>query len=323
MSRRTLMLAGAALPAMSWVRAQGAGFPERQVRIVSAFPAGLSPDAATRLVAERMSRSWSQPVVIEPRPGANGFLATGAVMGAPADGHTLLLASNAHFTINPALMSKLPYDPERDFVPVSLIYRAPFFLYVGANSPYQNVGQLVAAAAKSPGRISYASPYVGSPPHLGCAALAHLSGTDMMAVQFKDSGPLIASVVTGEVDFLLLTKGSAAPMARAGRLRLLAAATERRVASDPEVPTVRESGGPAGVDVQSWVGLLARRDTPPELVQRLAAEIGRASADATVRERLAAMGVDPAAGETDLAATFRRELAANAALIKRVGIRAE
>lgn len=323
MTRRTLMLSGAAFAAAPWGRAQGQSFPVRPVRIVSAFPAGLAPDAAARIVAERLSRAWPQPVIIEPRPGANGFLATGAVLGAPPDGHTLLLASNAHFSINPALLPKLPYDAERDFIPVSLIYRAPFFLYVGARSPYQSVGQIVVAAAKTPGRISYASPNVGSPPHLGAAALAHLSGTDMLAVHFKETGTMLAAVSSGDVDFLLLTKGSAAPMVSGGRLRLLAAATPRRVASDSAVPTVRESGGPDGLDVQSWVGLLARRDTPTDLVQRLGHDIRLACADPSVRERLAAMGLEPAAAETELSASIRRELALNAAMIKRLGIKAE
>lgn len=323
MTRRSLMFCGAAFAAAPWGWARGQSFPARPVRIVSAFPAGLAPDAAMRIVAERLGRSWSQPIVIEPRPGANGFLATGAVLGAPSDGHTLLLASNAHFSINPALLPKLPYDAERDFTPVSFIYRAPFFLYVGANSPYQNVGQIVAAAAKAPGRVSYASPNVGSPPHLGAAALANLSGTEMLAVHFKESGAMLAAVSAGEVDFLLLTKGSAAPMVSGGRLRMLAAATPRRMPSDPTVPTVRESGGPDGLDVQSWVGLLARRDTPPDLIQRLGNEVRLAGTDPSVRDRLAAMGLESAAAETDLSTSIRRELALNAAMIKRLGIKAE
>src|SRR5262247_4577179 len=152
MNRLAAWVAAIALGAAGSAVAQS--YPTKPVHIVSPYPTGISPDVAARLVGERLAKAWNQPVVVEPRPGANGFIAIGAAKRAAADGHELLLVGNAHMAINPNLLRDLPYNAESDFVPVSLIYRAPFFVYVAAAGPFRTIDDLVAAAKANPGRIS-------------------------------------------------------------------------------------------------------------------------------------------------------------------------
>ena len=299
-------------------------FPNKPVRIISAFPSGRSPDFAARIVAERLTKLWSQPVIVEPRPGANGFLAIGAVKTAPADGYTLLLASNGHLSINPSLLRDIPYDAERDFVPVSLLYRAPFFVYVSATGPFRTIQDLVVAAKAAPQRITYSTPYIGSPPHLGGATLAHLSGTEMLAVHFKEGAQIYTLVASNEISFTMATKASGAALVRAGRLRMIAAATSNRIASESDIPTIREAGGPEGVDLNSWVGLVAPRGVPADVVRRIGADIARALADPELTERFRGLGVDPApVASAEFAALIRVDIMRNREVIKRVGITPE
>jgi len=280
---------GAAGPAVAQT------YPTKAVHIVSPYPTGISPDVAARLVAERLSKAWGQPVVVEPRPGANGFIAIGAAKKAAPDGHELLLVGNAHLTINPHVFKNMPYDPEHDFTPVSLIYRAPFFIVVAASGPYRTIQDLVAAARANPERITYSTPYVGSPPHLGGAMLAALTDTKMQAVHFKEGPQIYTSVANGDVSFSVASAGSATPLIKAGRLKFLAIAAPARLASQPEVPTVKEAGGPAEYEVESWVGFVAPRGTPPELARRIAADVAAALADPELRERYRNLGLEPVA----------------------------
>src|SRR6266852_5826085 len=186
-----LAAALAALP--SFVLAQdpatssGQAYPTRPVRIVSPYPSGLTPDIAARAIADRLSKTWGRAVIVEPRPGANGFLAIGAVKKAAPDGHELLLAGQAHLAINPRLFASVPYDPEKDFVPLSLIYRTPFFIAVSTAGTFKTIPELIAAGKASQRKLSYSSPYVGSPPHLGGALFAYLTGTQMVHIPYKEA----------------------------------------------------------------------------------------------------------------------------------------
>ena len=299
-------------------------FPARPVRILSPYPTGISPDVATRIVAERLGKLWSRTVIVEPRPGAHGYLAVNAFKKANADGHELLLVGNAHLAINPTLLKDIPYDPVADFVPVSMIYRAPFFIWVATNAPFRTVGDLVAAAKASPERVSYSTPYVGSPPHLGGAWLATLTGTKMLAVHFKEGAQVYGSIVNGDITYALGTTGSAASLVKAGRLRPLAITSPQRAPSEPDVPTVRESGGPADYEIDSWIALVAPRGTPPAIVRRLSEDVGRALSDPEVRERFRALGVEAvASSSSELAELIRVDLRRYAEVVKRSGITAE
>ena len=299
-------------------------FPSKPVRIVSPYPSGLTPDIAVRAVAERLSKIWNQPVILEARPGANGFLAIGAVKKAAPDGHELLVAGQAHLAINPRLFKSVPYDPEKDFAPLSLIYRTPFFILVSAAGTYRTVPELVAAAKASQRKLSYSSPYVGSPPHLGGALFAYLTGTQMVHVPYKEAAQIYIAVANGDVDFVLGSVGSSVALRKAGKLKLLAIAAKTRDPEHPDVSTVEEAGGPAGYEVDTWVSLVAPRGTPAELARRISADIFLALADAGVKERFRGLGVDPVSSTpAELAELAKRDLAAYGDIIKRTGVTAE
>lgn len=316
-------LAGALL----LVAASGAlaqGFPSKPVKIVSPYPNGLTPDIAVRAVAERLTRTWGQPVIVEPRPGANGFIAIGQAKKATPDGYELLLAGQSHLSINPRLFKSVPYDPEKDFAPLSLIYRTVFFVAVKADGPYRSIPELIAAAKASQKKLSYSSPYVGSPPHLGAAEFAYLTGTQMVHVPYKEAAQVYISVANGDVDWALGSIGSTLPLVKAGKLKLLAIAAKARDAEHPDIPTVEEAGGPKGYEVDTWVSLVAPAGTPPDLVRRLSADIAAAVADPEVKERFKGIGVDPVSGTpAELAELVKRDLAAYGDIVKRTGVTAE
>jgi len=309
-----------ALASGAWAQ----GFPTKPVRFISPYPNGLTPDIAARAIADRLSRTWNQPVIVEPRPGANGFLAIGqAKKGAP-DGHELLVAGQAHLAINPRLFKSVPYDPEKDFAPLSLIYRTVFFVAVKIDGPYKGIPDLIAAAKASQKKLSYSSPYVGSPPHLGAALFAHLTGTEMVHVPFKDGAQIYISVANGDVDWALGSIGSTLPLTRAGKLKLLAIAAKARDPEHPDIPTVEQAGGPAGYEVDTWVSLVAPAGTPAELARRISGDIAAALGDPGVKERFKGIGVDPvSATPAELADLVKRDLAAYGDIVKRTGVTAE
>ena len=321
--RLLLSLAGfAALAAASPALPQA--FPAKPVRIISPYPNGLTPDIAARAVADRLSRSWNQPVVVEPRPGANGFIAIGAAKKAAPDGYELLLAGQAHLSINPNIFPKAPYDAEQDFVPLSQIYRTPFFIAVAAGGPYKSVADLIAAAKASQKKLSYSSPYVGSPPHLGAALFAHLIGAEMVHVPFKDGAQIYISVANGDVDWALGSVGSVLPLLKAGKLKLIAFAQKTRLPDYPDIPTVAEAGGPEGYEVDTWVSLVAPRGTPAELARRISSDIAAALADATIRERFKGIGVDPVPSTpAQLAELIRSDTKVYGEIVRRAGVKAE
>ena len=167
--------------------AHAQAFPTRTVKLTAPYSAGAGPAIFSRVMADKLARAWNQSVIVEARPGASGFIAIEAVKNAAPDGHELLVVSNSHVAINPALYAKLPYDPEKDFVPVAMFYRTPFFVTVATAGPYSTVPALIVAAKSKPGAISYASSYVGSPSHLGAAEFEYLTGTKMIHVPYKTS----------------------------------------------------------------------------------------------------------------------------------------
>ncbi|MES2412715.1 MAG: tripartite tricarboxylate transporter substrate binding protein [Pseudomonadota bacterium] len=294
-------------------------FPAQPVRIISPFPAGSGPDAVARIVGEKLAASLKQPIVIDPRPGANGFLAANAVKAAAPTGYDLFLADIGHMTINPSLFKKLPYDAKADFVPVGGIYRASFFIAVGANSPIKTLKDLIAAAAV-PGRISYGSNAIGSPLHLGAAQLEAATNTKMLHVPFKEISQLYAAVSTGEVDWALGSIASAGPLLRAGKLRFLAVADTTRSAAMPDVPTFEQAGGPGPLSANSWVSLMAPKGTPAAVVTTLNRSINDALKQPDVVEKLAGFGFTPfLSSPADLAKVIDSDTVRNAALVKRTG----
>ncbi|HYT98369.1 MAG TPA: tripartite tricarboxylate transporter substrate-binding protein, partial [Casimicrobiaceae bacterium] len=240
------------------------------------------------------------------------------------DGHELLVVSNAHVAINPALYKKLPYDPDKDFVPVAMFYRTPFFLTVASSGPYQNVRALIAAAKANPGTVTYGSSYVGSPSHLGSAEFEFLTGTKMIHVPFKDQSQMYVSIANGDVGWAFSTLGSALPLIQSGKIKLIAIASKQRLKTQPDVPTIEEAGGPAGFEVGSWLALVAPRGTPPDVVQRINAEVNRQLADPDVKLQLQNFGFEGAPGTPEqLAETIRVEAKKYGELVRRTGATAE
>jgi tripartite-type tricarboxylate transporter receptor subunit TctC len=304
--------------------AQAQAFPARTVRITTPYSTGIGPDIASRLVAEKLSRIWNQSVIVESRPGASGAIAFNAVKKAAPDGHELVAIGNAHLAINPVLIKDWNFDLLADFAPANLLYNAYWVIVVAANSPHRSVRDLIDAAKAAPERVSYATPYVGSPNHLGAAQLGFLAGAQMLPVHFKDTGPLVASVANGDTTFAILTTGSSGAMVKAGRMRILAAVDSKRLPTHPDVPTVSESGGPANFSVPTWVTIAAPRATPANVVGRIGADIARALAEPDVIAKFRSFGLEPAtASPAQIAEMTRAELAINADLVKKAGIKAE
>jgi len=309
---------GAAAPALAQT------FPWKTVKLTAPYSAGAAPATFTRLVADKLSRIWSQPVIVEARPGASGFIAIEAVKTAAADGHELLVVSDAHVAINPSLYRKLPYDPQKDFVPVAMFYHTPFYLAVAAGGPYSSVPALVSAAKARPEAVSYGSSYIGSPSHLGSAEFELLTGTKMIHAPYKDQSQMYVGIANGDVGWAFTTLGSALPLMQAGRIRLIAVAAPGRTKAQPDVPTLAEAGGPAGMKVGSWLAILAPRGTPPEVVRRINADVNRVLADPDVVAQMQSFGFEAAPESPDqLAEEIRADAKKYAELVRRTGATAD
>ena len=298
-------------------------FPAQPVRIISPFPAGSGPDVVARIIGERLTASWKQPIVVDARPGANGFLAASAVKQAAPTGYDLLIADVGHLSISPSLFKKLPYDPKTDFVPIGGIYRTSFFVVVGANSPFHSVKELVAAAGTA-GKVTYGSNSVGGPLHLGAAQLEAATGTKMLHVPYKEISQLYAAVSTGEVDWAMGSIASAGPLLRAGKVRFLAIADRSRSSIMPAVPTIEESGGPKGVTARTWVALVAPKGTPDPVIKTLNKSLNDVLAQPEVAEKFATFGFVPdPTSPTALASLIASDTTVYASMVKRTGASAE
>ncbi len=299
-------------------------FPSKPVKISAPYSAGAAPAVFTRVIADKLARAWSQPVIVDARPGASGFIAIEAIKNAVPDGHELLVVSNAHVAINPSLYKKLPYDPQKDFVPVAMFYHTPFFVAVAASGPYPNVSALIAAAKANPGAVSYGSSYVGSPSHLGSAEFEFLTGTKMIHAPYKDQSQMYVGIASGDIGWAFTTLGSALPLLQAGRLKLIAIAAPQRARLLPDIPTMAEAGGPPGMVVGAWLAIMAPRGTPPEVVRKINLEVNRALADPDVVQQLQNFGFE-AAPETpeQLAEEIRADAKKFADLVRRTGATAD
>jgi tripartite-type tricarboxylate transporter receptor subunit TctC len=294
-------------------------FPTKTVRIISPYPPGAGPDTVARLLAEKLSKGWGQQVIVEPRPGANGFIAMDVVKKS-SDAHDMVLADNGHIAVAPSLFKRLPYDVEKDFHPAALIYRADFLIAVATNAPYKSVGELIAAAKASPGRISYATPFVGSPSHLGSALLEMRTGTQMLHVPFKETSQMVAAVGNGDVTWTLTTLATAGSLVRAGKVKFLAVAAKSRLPAQPEIPTVPESGGPADYEVNGWVALLSPAAAPREAVEAINAAVSKAVAEPDLRERLTTFGFTPLqSSRAAIAELIRADTAKFGELVRKTG----
>jgi len=285
------------IPALlaSWIALGqvAADFPTRPVKIVVGFPPGGSSDISARIVAEKMSEEWKQPVIVENRTGAGATIAAAYVAAAPADGYTLLHLGPGTHAISFAMYPSLSYDAIRSFTGVAQIATSPFVVVVGGASVVKSLQELLDLAKSKPGQVSYGSSGSGAGPHLVTEVIASAAGVRFLHIPFKGAAPATAAAVAGQVDFATVDSASALPHIPAGRLRALAVTTANPSPLYKGVPTVGASGV-AGFAYPSSVGISAPAGTPREIVQKINAVIGRALVNEGVRSRLAALGFEAA-----------------------------
>jgi tripartite-type tricarboxylate transporter receptor subunit TctC len=271
--------------------AQGAAdYPTRFVRFIVPYAPGGSSDVLARTVGQKLGESLGQQFVIDNRPGAGSMVGTDVAAKAAADGYTLILSDMPH-AINPSIHPKVPYDPVKDFTPVTLIGVSPMFLFTNAGFEAKSVKELIALAKSQPGKLAIASGGNGATTHLVAELLQANAGIKLTHVPYKGAGPAVADVAAGQVPLTFTSMASAAPLVKSGRLRILAVTSPRRLAAFADVPTFQESGVP-GLTFEHWWGIMAAR-TPAPVVEKLHAEIVKALSAPDVRERFATLAVEP------------------------------
>jgi tripartite-type tricarboxylate transporter receptor subunit TctC len=298
-------------------------YPAKPVRIVVGYTPGGSNDVLARVVAKHLQDTWKQSFVVENKPGASGQI--GAETGAKAvpDGYTLVVIPNDVLTVQPHMYAKFPFDPIADVQPIATLGTVPIALVVNANSPIKSVAELVATAKAKPGVLNYASSGAGGPQHMSAEMFMLLTGTKMAHVPYKGNAPALTDLLGGQVDVLFSPINSALPHIKAGKLRALAVASDARLSSLPDVSTLSEAGVP-GYKSEIWIGLFAPAKTPRDVVDKIAAEVGRMQAQADVREQLNAQGIEPLPNSPEqLAALIKADSARWSKVIKETGLKAE
>jgi len=303
--------------------ADAQSWPAKPIRIISPYPPAGANDLLARIIAPKLSEQLGQPVVVENRAGATGNIGAELVAKAPADGYTLLMGQAGNLTINISLMAKIPFDPVRDFSPVTMVASTPNVLVVHPSLPVRTVKDLIALAKAKPGQINYATSGIGSPGHLAAELLNKSAGIRLVHIPYKGAAPALLDVVAGNAHLYFTSAVSAQPFIPSGRLRMVAVASAKRSPSLPEVPTVAEAGFPE-FDVSSWWGVVAPASTPREVVMRLQTEIHRVIALPEIRAKLAEQGLDIATNTPEqFAAYIKSETAKWAKLIREVGVKPE
>jgi tripartite-type tricarboxylate transporter receptor subunit TctC len=264
-------------------------YPSKPVRLIVPYPPGGGTDIFARMLGARLAEALVQPVVIDNRAGAAGVLGAEAAAKAPPDGYTLVVGQASNLAINPHLIAKLPYDPLKDFAPITLIATSPSLLVVHPSLPARSVGDLVALARARPGSINYASAGSGSPGHLCAEYFKKVTHTDIMHIPYKGATPAMLDVIAGQATLYFTSPIAAQPYVRSGRLRQLAVTSAQRFAPLPDVPAIAEAGY-RDFDMTSWWGLLAPAGVAREIVERLNAEAVKVLNTADMKDKLAAQG---------------------------------
>lgn len=303
--------------------AQTPAFPTKAIRFVVPFPAGGPLDISARAIGQKLTEAWGQPVVIDNRPGAGGNIGAEFVAKAVPDGYTILMGAVSTHAINPWLYTKMPYDPIRDFVPVSLVTQVPNVLIVHPSVPAKTVKELIALARARPGQLNYASGSTGSAGHLAGELFNVMAGVKTVHIPYKGAPAAMIDLMAGQVSFMFDNLASALPNIRADRVRALAVTTLARSPLLPALPTMSEAGL-KGFDVSTWFGIFAPGDTSKAIADRLNAGIVAALKAPDVRERLAAMGAEPKPDTPEQFAAFvKAELAKYEKVVKASGARVD
>jgi len=299
--------------------ASGQGYPVKPVRIIVPYAPGGSTDVVFRILAPRLTEILGQSVVVENRPGGSSTIGLDTAAKSAPDGYTLGIP-NITFCANPSLMKKMPFDTEKDLVPVSLVSIVTLVLSVHPSVPAHSVKELIALAKARPDSLNYGSAGNASANHLATARFNYMTGTRMVHVPYKGGGPAVISLVAGETALLFATIPSAIQHFQSGKLRPLGVSTLKRNAALPDVPSIAEAGVP-GFEAIEWNGVVVPAGTPAAVIERLHQALARALANPDVKERMLSLGADPVGGTPDeFAAFIRKELATWSKVIKEVGI---
>src|SRR5882757_1907618 len=318
---RGVLLAGALamlVPAQSTAQS----YPSRPITIVVGYTPGAVSDLAARTISEGLHAAWGQPVIVDNRPGSGSNIAAGMVARAPADGYTLMVGTDATLTSNVFLYRHTPFDPVKDFAPVTNFGANIICLAVNAELPIKSVADVIAYAKANPGKLSYGSSGAGSPHHLAGELLHQKAGIDITHVPYKGGGAAVNDLLGGHIGMAFLSLSAAVPQANSGKIRIIAVVEKTRYAPMPDVPTIGETI--PGFEMSSWIGLFAPASTPTPLVARLNAAIGKVLAAPEVKDKLATLGLAVATSTPDeLAEIVRSGLASRGELIKAANIQPE
>ena len=315
-------LAFAALACLSVAAAHAQPYPARPITIVVPFPAGGAPDILGRMLGPRVSEVLKQPFLVDNKAGATGAIGLAAVARAPADGYTLVIATASSLGTNPAV-SKVPFDPVRDFTPIAMLAAEPMGLAIHPSVPANTVQELIAYAKAHPGALNMASFGTGSVSHLSGELFSAMAGIRMVHVPYKGAAPATADLIAGQVSLMFNSISVFVAPAKAGKLRMLASAGSTRAATLPDLPTIAESGLP-GFEASTWHALLGPAHLPPEIVAVLSREFGRALRLRDTQEKLAAMSLEPqSATPEQLATTLQRDVAKWKKIVAEAGIKLE
>lgn len=321
MSGSALLACLALSTSVGW--GQTSGYPDRPLRLIVPFPPGGGNDILARAVGQRLTQVVGQQIVVDNRGGAGGEIGATLAAGAAPDGYTLFLGSLGNLAHNPALKPKLPYDPVRDFAPISLLAISAFILAVNPALPARSVKELVALAKASPGKLNYASAGLGSSLHMTAELFKYTTGTDIVHVAYKGTAPAITELIAGQTQLIFSTMPPALPHVKSGRLRALGVTTVKRAAAAPDVPTIAEAGV-AGFDVSNWQGIVVQAKTPASIVQKLNRDVLATLKQAGMSEALAAQGLESAGGApAQFGALIKSEIKKYRKVVRAAGIRVD
>ena len=325
-SRRSVILLAATLagPGIGPLRlAHADGYPAKPVQLVVPFPPGGAVDIVGRTISKKLGDRLGQPIVVENKAGAGTVVGAAYVANAPADGYTLLISSGSTFTVNPALNAKLPYDPVKSYEPVGLVARVPLILLAHRDVPVNNLRQLIAAVQRTPDKFSYGSFGNGTTGHFAAELTWSAAGIKLMHVPYRGSAPAMADLMGGQIPFTIDTVAAALPQLKAGKIKAIAVTGATRATQLPDVPTVAESGFPR-FSADSWLAVVAPRGLPAEAKTKLHKALAETLADAEIRSKLIAAGLEPSYATGDAVLTqIEEELPRMRAIAQRAQIRAE
>lgn len=287
---RRLIIISLSLAAVLPVSAMAQTFPSKPVRIILPFPTGTGPDNVMRQVGNKLSTWWGVPVLIDNRTGGNGWIAVDAAKKAPADGYTFIQMDPSQLALQPHLYKTLPFDPVNDFVAVAPMYSTNYFVVVAADSKYNSIPDLIAGAKAAKGQMTYGSSGVGGNLHLFGEMFASAVGAPMTHIPIKQTVEIYTSISRGDIAWAFGTGSTVGPLYQAKKVKYLALAAPKRHPSYPDIPTLREAGGPPDLEARTWVGLFAAAGTPKAIIDRVNSDVSRAMAEPDVRDRLEAVG---------------------------------